>query len=150
MSTSIGIFLPHTYYWPIHRLKQACVSVQWYLSSRFWFEVCLPWYIPTILSNYGKFYLDPSCNSVMNRCWIPRYRRAVIGWDKNCRSRVISSREWNELPWKRNVKRLTLFLNHYKLQFPSMCLFLKSQLNKQYLRLIILTEQTAILIFWYV
>ena len=64
---------------------------------------------PYTFAPWRKLYLDPSCNSVVDRCWIPRYCRAVIGWDKDCRSRVISSRECDELPWKRNIQRLTLF-----------------------------------------
>ena len=35
---------------------------------KFWFEVCLPGHIPTIRPNYGKCYLDPRCNSVVDRC----------------------------------------------------------------------------------
>ena len=73
------------------------------------FKFFLPGHIPTHSPPDGNFYLDPSCNSVVDRCWIPRYCRAVIGWDKHCRSRVISSRECDELPWKRNIQRLTLF-----------------------------------------
>ena len=53
-----------------------------------------------------NLYLYPRGNSVMNRTWIPRYRRTVIGWDKHCRGRVINSREWNELPYMRKIQRL--------------------------------------------
>ena len=63
-----------------------------------------------------NFYLDPRGNSVVNRTWIPRYRRTVIGWDKHCRGRVINSREWNELPYKRNIQRL----RHYFLIITSL------------------------------
>ena len=83
-----------------------CSSVLSFVELRFKFF--LPGHIPTHSPHDGNFYLDPSCNSVVYRCWIPRYSRAVIAWDKHCRSRVISSREWDELPWKRNIQRLTL------------------------------------------
>ena len=110
-----------------------------------------------------NFYLDPRGNSVVNRTWIPRYRRTVIGWDKHCRGRVINSREWNELPYKRNMQRL----RHYFLIITSLnyllfllllmffyccccCFFFWFQMfvfrltsDKYYLKLIILSGWTA-------
>ena len=58
----------------------------------------------------------------MNRTWIPRYRRTVIGWDKHCRGRVINSREWNELQYKRKIQRLRhYFLIIISLKYLDFC-----------------------------
>ena len=104
------IFLVHFWATSIIDLYIAsCVTLFSSIFRRASVWIILPGHIPTHSPHDGNFYLDPSCNSVVDRCWIPRYCRAVIGWDKDCRSRVISSRECDELPWKRNIQRSTLF-----------------------------------------
>ena len=111
----------------IHCMSKQQVSYTYYgLYSASLFDFILRrvlvWNLFTRTHHYNtfsvrkNFYLDPRGNSVVSRTWIPRYRRTVIGWDKHCRGRVIDSREWNELPYKRNIQRL----RHYFLIITSL------------------------------